>query len=202
MNEAFARTYFDGQNPVGKSVDVRQGKDIGARMEIVGYVRDASYRFLREAFQPTVYVPRGEESGGTFIVRTAGDPLTLAPILRREISQARSDFHVRSLGPQSAFVRRQLIGERLLATLSMFFAIVALVLAAIGLYGVLNYSVVQQRREIGIRLALGARSAHVVRRVTAGIFAMVFVGLAVGLAGGWPADASSRPCCTRSRQPI
>jgi ABC-type antimicrobial peptide transport system permease subunit len=66
----------------------------------------------------------------------------------------------------------------------MFFAIVALVLAAIGLYGVLNYSVVQQRREIGIRLALGARSAHVVRRVTAGIFGMVFLGLAIGLAGG------------------
>jgi len=184
VNEAFARTYFDGQNPVGRSVDVREGKDLSARMEIVGYVRDASYRFLREPFQPTVYVPRGEESGGTFVVRTAGDPLSLAPMLRHEISQARSDFHVRSLDAQSAFVRRQTIRERLLATLSMFFAIVALVLAAIGLYGVLNYSVVQQRREIGIRLALGARSAHVVRRVTAGIFGMVFLGLAIGLALG------------------
>jgi predicted permease len=184
VNEAFARTYFDGQNPVGRLVDVREGKDLSAKMEIVGYVRDASYRNLREPFQPTVYVPRAEEDGGTFIVRTAGDPLAMAPVLRREISQARSDFHVRSLDPQSAFVRRQMIRERLLATLSLFFAIVALVLAAIGLYGVLNYSVVQQRREIGIRLALGARSGHVVRRVTVGIFGMVFVGLAIGLAMG------------------
>jgi predicted permease len=184
VNEAFARTYFDGQNPVGRFVDVRQGKDVSARMEIVGYVRDVSYRTLREPFQPTVYVPRAEESGGTFVVRTAGDPLSQAPMLRREISQARSDFHVRSLDSQSSFVRRQTIRERLLAALSMFFAIVALVLAAIGLYGVLNYSVVQQRREIGIRLALGARSAHIVRKVTAGIFGMVFLGLAIGLAGG------------------
>jgi len=184
VNEAFARTYFDGQNPVGRFADVRQGKDVSARMEIVGYVRDAIYRTLREPFQPTVYVPRAEEDGGTFVVRTSGDPLPLAPMLRREISQARSDFHVRSLGPQSDFVRRQMIRERLLATLSMFFAIVALALAAIGLYGVLNYSVVQQRREIGIRLALGARSAHIVRGVTGGIFGMVFLGLAIGLAGG------------------
>ncbi len=184
VNEAFARTYFDGQNPVGKLVDVRQGKDVSARMEIVGYVRDASYQSLREPFHPTVYLPQGEQSQGTFIVRTTGDPLQLASVLRQEITQARSDFHVRSLDTQDSFVRRQLIRERLLATLSMFFGIVALALAAIGLYGVLNYSVVQQRREIGIRLALGASSPHVVRRVTAGILGMVFLGLAVGVTGG------------------
>ncbi len=184
VNEAFARTYFDGQNPVGRSVGVREGKDLNAPLEIVGYVRDASYRNLREPIRPTVYVPLDGRNGGTFIVRTAGDPLTLAPMLRREVSQAGSGFHVRGIDNQNSLVRRQTIRERLLATLSMFFAIVALVLAAIGLYGVLNYSVVQQRREIGIRLALGARSAHIVRRVTAGIFGMVFLGLAIGLAGG------------------
>ena len=125
-----------------------------------------------------------DRAGGTIIVRTTNDPLTLSPLLRREVSQAGAGFHVRGIDTQGALVRRQTIRERLLATLSFFFAIVALVLAAIGLYGVLNYSVVQQRREIGIRLALGARSAHVVRRVTAGIFGMVFVGLAIGLAMG------------------
>ena len=177
-------TYFDGQNPVGRSVGVREGKDLNAPLEIVGYVRDASYRNLREPIRPTVYVPMEDKAGGTFIVRTAGDPLALAPLLRREVPQAGSGFHVRGIDTQSSLVRRQTIRERLLATLSMFFAIVALVLAAIGLYGVLNYSVIQQRREIGIRLALGARSAHIVRRVTAGIFGMVFLGLAIGLAGG------------------
>ena len=78
-----------------------------------------------------------------------------------------------------------MIRERLLAALSAFFAFVAVVLAGIGLYGVLNYAVVRQRREIGIRMALGARAVHVVRRVTIPMFAMVCVGCAIGLAGGF-----------------
>jgi putative ABC transport system permease protein len=111
-------------------------------------------------------------------------PLALAPTLRREIPNARSEFRVRSMEAQTARVRRQMVRERLLATLSFFFAIVALTLAGIGLYGVLNYAVAQQRREIGIRMALGARSAHVVRCVTGNLFLMVSLGSAIGLAAG------------------
>jgi len=184
VNEAFARAYFEGLNPVGRLVDVPQTKDVSAPLEIVGYVRDAVYGNVREPIPPTVYFPMGKGGGAAFIVRTAGDPLPLAQVLRGELSLARSDFQVSSIDTETALVRRQTIRERLLATLSMFFAIVALVLAAIGLYGVLNYSVIQQRREIGIRLALGAGSAHIVRRVTGGIFGMVFLGLAIGLALG------------------
>jgi predicted permease len=189
VNEAFARTYFDGQNPVGRSVGVWQSKDVAAPMQIVGYVRDAAYSRVREPNRPTVYVPIQERDWGAFIVRTSGDPRALAPILRRAVHEARSEFTVRNIDIQSALVRRQMIRERLLAILSFFFATVALVLAAIGLYGVLNYSVIQQRREIGIRIALGAPSAHVVRRVTTGMLAMVCLGLVIGLAG---AVASAR----------
>jgi putative ABC transport system permease protein len=184
VNEAFARVYFGGQNPVGRSVGVGQRKELDAAMEIVGLVRDASYGTVREPVRPTVYVPAEARSGGSLIVRTAGDPLALAPALRREVSRARAEFHVGDVETQSALVRRHMIRERLLATLSMFFALVALVLAGIGLYGVLNYAVIQQRREIGIRMALGARAVHLVRRITTNVLGIVCLGSLIGVAGG------------------
>lgn len=184
VNEAFARTYFDGGNPVGRVVEVRQGKDVSAAMEIVGYVRDAGYRYVREPVRPTVYVPLGNRAGANVVVRTAGDPLAMAPGLRREISQAGSGLQVLDIDTQRSLVDRQMLRDRLLATLSLFFSIVAIVLAGIGLYGVLNYSVIQQWRELGIRLALGARWAHVVGRVAANTLGMVCLGSAIGLGAG------------------
>jgi hypothetical protein len=184
VNEAFARAYFDGQNPVGRVVDVQEGNDAVVPMQIVGYVRDAVYSNVREGMRPTVFVPIHQRNDGAFIVRTAADPRAMAPVLRRAASQAGPGLGVRNVDIQSALVRSQMVRERLLATLSLFFAAVGLVLAAIGLYGVLHYSVVQQRREIGIRMALGAGSARVVRHVSAGLLGMVCVGAAAGLAGG------------------
>lgn len=184
VNETFARAYFDGKNPVGKFVDVRQGKDKSAPMEIIGYVRDAAYLNLREPIPATVYVPLGQRGHCAFLVRTAGGPLALSPTLRREIVSARSDFNVQNVQTQHDFVRRHIVRERLLATLSLFFAVVALILAATGLYGVLNYTVTRRQREIGIRIALGARSSHVLSRVTADITTMIGLGSAIGLAAG------------------
>jgi len=184
VNEAFARTYFKGQNPVGRMVGVRTGKDLSSPMEIVGYVRDAAYSDVRETIRPTVYVPMGNGKRNTFLVRCGGDPLQFASIMRGAIAKARPDFRMPTVQPQSNFLRWQMLRERLLATLSLFFGVVALVLAAIGLYGVLNYSVTWRRREIGIRMALGARPAHVVRRVTTDMLGMVCLGSAIGLAGG------------------
>lgn len=184
VNEAFAHTYFNGRNPVARSVGVLQSKDIPTVMEIIGYVRDASYYDVREPMRPTIYVPMASRQNNTFLVRTAGNPLAAAPTLRSAIQKARSDFQVRTIQEQSAFVRWQMLRERLLASLSLFFSIVALVLAAIGLYGLLNYSVIRQRRDIGIRMALGARPTQVVRLVTSGLFAMVSLGLLLGLVGG------------------
>jgi putative ABC transport system permease protein len=184
VNKAFAHKYFDGRNAVGSLAYVRQGNDGLAPMRIVGYVNNAVYSSLREPLAPVVYVPIGARDGATLIVRTAGDPNALAPMLRLAVPKLRSGFRVRNIGLQSALVRRQMIRERLLAALSFFFAFVALVLAATGLYGVLNHSVIRQRREIGIRTALGDPSGHVVGHVTAGILAMVCLGSIIGLAGG------------------
>jgi len=184
VNEAFARKYFDGRNPVGSLAYVRQGNDALAPMRIVGYVKNAVYSNVREPITPVVYVPITAKDGATLIIRTAGDSNALAPVLRLAVPQIRPEFRVRNIQFQSALVRRQMIRERLLAALSFFFAFVALLLAATGLYGVLNYSVIRQRHEIGIRMALGAPAGHVVGHVTTGILAMVCLGSIIGLAGG------------------
>jgi predicted permease len=196
VNEAFARRYFDGRNPVGRTIEVSPGQGKRAPLEIVGYVRDTRYQEMREAMHPTVFIPfteldaKGAERGrdwATFVVRTssaAGNPLNLAPALRREVPRARSELRVSDIHTQTELVEQHTVRERLLAALSLFFALVALLLSGVGLYGVLNYSVLQRRREIGIRLALGAPAREVARRILAEIALMLTLGAATGLAAG------------------
>jgi predicted permease len=189
VNQAFARQFFPDGSPIGKWFN--RGN---RRYQVVGLVRDAAYRSLREAILPVAYVPFHpvNASGdldpirqGAFIVRTLSvDPLTLANTLRREVSQARSEFRVNNLGTQEELIRAQSVRERLLAMLALFFAAVALLLAGIGLYGVLDYGVLQRRREIGIRIAIGAQAGDIARRVTADIFAWVLFGAIAGVVLG------------------
>jgi putative ABC transport system permease protein len=189
VNETFARQFFNGENPLGKTFAKGQ-----SRYEVVGLVRDAPYRSIREPILPVAYVPfagvdaKGAQTpirNGTFIVRTSGaDPLALVSTLRREVPQARAGFRVSNARAQAELVRAQTVRERLLAMLGLFFAMVAVLLAGVGLYGVLDYSVLQRRREIGIRMAIGAQASDIAIGVTADVFAMVLVGAIVGLAIG------------------
>jgi predicted lysophospholipase L1 biosynthesis ABC-type transport system permease subunit len=189
VNETFVKQFFPGENPLAKFFAVGQ-----LRSQIVGVVGDAPYRNIRESTLPTVYVPfhtLGEDgaplpsSGETFLVRTAtANPLALASFLRREVSAFQSAFRVSNIRTEDELVQAQTVRERLLAMLALFFAAVALLLAAVGLYGVLDYSVLQRRREIGIRRAIGAQSAGIARLVTADVFSMVFAGAVAGLGLG------------------
>ncbi len=198
VNQAFAKRYFDGADPVGKLFEKVEGDGTRSRYQVVGLVRDARYRNMREPITPTAYVPiyaigadgaTEPRNSATFVVRTASaNPLALASMLRREVPRARPEFRVTNIRTQSELVEAQTVRERLLAMLAEFFALVALLLAGVGLYGVLNYSVLRRRREIGIRMAIGARAAHIARLVTAEIFTMVLAGAVAGSAlGVWMA---------------
>jgi predicted permease len=195
VNEAFAKQYFEGANPVGKTFDTPSAGAPMVHVRVVGLVHDARSRDrMRRPILPTVYVPfQAVDAGaapqaigrGTFAVRTSiADPLALASLLRQEVSRTRAAFRVSNIRTQTAIDQAPLARERLLSMLALFFSGVALVLAGIGLYGVLDYTVLQRRREIGIRMALGAQRADIVRTVTLGVSAMVVVGALAGLALG------------------
>jgi putative ABC transport system permease protein len=189
VNQAFVNTFFDGKNPIGKTFQEREN-----HYQVVGVVADAPYGNLRDAIVPVAYIPFHEvnaqglaqpETEETFLVRTSGShPLALASVLRKAIPQARAGFRVSNLRTQDELVRGQSIRERLLAMLAAFFSFVALLLAAIGLYGVLSYSLQQREREFGIRIAVGARIGDIAWQATSRIFLMVTLGAVIGAALG------------------
>jgi putative ABC transport system permease protein len=190
VNQAFSKQFFGDSNPVGKTFEYAH-----ARFQIVGFVRDARSRDnMRIPIRPIMYFPLHavDAAGtllplgrGTFVVRTAAaNPLLLASVLRQEVPRARSEFRVSNIRTQVEINQSHTVRERLLAMLALFFAGVALLLAGIGLYGVLDYSVVQRRKEIGIRMAIGAQAVDIARRVTTDVFLMVLTGAVAGLALG------------------
>jgi predicted permease len=190
VNQAFVDTYFAGVDPVGRTFDRTNGS---GRFTIVGVVANVRYRELRGAIQPTAFLPfravgpTGQAEkvwGGTFVVRTGlADPAALATTLRRAIAARQPPLLVSVIRTQDELIEVVTRRERLLSMLGTFFAVVALLLAAVGLYGVLDDAVVQRRREIGIRVAIGARAAHVLRTTTAGALAMVGLGGLIGWGG-------------------
>lgn len=195
VNEAFARQFFGGTNPVGRWFEKESGDGVTLdNIQVVGLVRDARYRDLREPILPVAYIPfhsisasggRAPKTAGTFVVRTfSQNPLDLASTLRREVARGRPDLRVSNIRTQVALIQQQTVRERLLAMLGLFFAVVALLLSGTGLYGVLSYTVVQRRREIGIRIAIGAPAGDIARRVAGEVFPMVLVGMVLGLAIG------------------
>ncbi len=181
VNEAFAKRYFSGAPAIGRTLEARFAEADGPH-EVVGVVADARYD-LREPPAPTIYIPLRLGTLGTIHVRGSGDLAALAFRLREEIRAANPVIRVTSVMAQSAAVDQTMLRERLLALLSGFFALTGLALVILGLYGVLSYSVVQRTREIGIRVALGARQLRVIRTVLAGTGAAALAGAAFGLAG-------------------
>jgi putative ABC transport system permease protein len=187
VNEAFAKKFLSGQNPVGRTFIIEQfGADRkDTQVEIIGLVQDAKYRSLREAAEPTTYVPMAQHNsifGSMFMpIRTSGPPMAARDAVLAAIGSVNKDVVV-SFKTLAEDLGAAAIQERLLASLSAFFGALALLLAALGLYGVMSYSVSRRRSEIGIRMALGAEPNRVVALVLRHVALITVVGLAIGAA--------------------
>jgi len=183
---SLARQFFGGENPIGKHVGLGSQT---ADLEIAGVVADTRYRSLRGRLPSTIYMPMTQFATGssrTLHVRTLADPAAIAPAIRSQVRTLAADLPLSTVQPFSQIVEKNLVQERLIATLSSFFGALALLLAAIGLYGVIAYNVARRTREIGIRMSLGARSGHVLWMVLRDCLLMVSAGVLVGVpVGAW-----------------
>ncbi|HZE69973.1 MAG TPA: ABC transporter permease [Pyrinomonadaceae bacterium] len=180
VNDELARRYFQGQSAVGRRLRFGSNRPY---LEIVGIARSAKYRKLREQPLPFVYIPLAQEyqAGMTLVVRAEGDPVSLPPALRNEIRALNKDVPVFAIQTMTEHIGAQLAADRMIAVLLSIFGGAALLLAAIGIYGVIGYSVAQRRHEIGIRIALGAEQRDILKLIVMQGLMLVLIGTALGL---------------------
>ena len=186
INQAMARHYFANRNPIGKHIALEHDwKGFGADQpyEIVGVVGDAKYSEIREAPPRTIYFNAFQFPGSlsTFTLSTSVNPLTLAPAARRIAGELLKDVPVTRVTTLADQVDATIVPERLMAFVSGVFGSLGALLTAIGIYGLLAYTVARRTNEIGIRMALGATRVDVTRLVLRDALAMVSAGLAVGV---------------------
>jgi predicted permease len=188
INETFAKRYFAGQSPVGRHVGM--GGDPGTKLdiEIVGVVQDTKYEDMRTEVPYELYRPYRQVEftiGMNAYVRAQGDPAGLFPALRQAVRETDANVPIVGLRTLQQQVDQSLTTERMLATLSAIFGLLATVLAAVGLYGVMAYMVALRTREIGIRMALGAGRPAVVWLIMREVMLLAGVGIAIGAPAAW-----------------
>src|SRR5262245_45464655 len=181
LNSAAVRKYFPDENPLGRRIG--SSPEQNATMEIVGIVRDVKYNSVRDDAPPTMYVPYAQTTGGGVMieVRTAGDPVIAMGGIREAVRRIDPNLPIMDMWTQTEQIERRFLQEKLFAQANAFFGGLAVVLAAVGLFGLMSYSVARRTNEIGIRMALGARSQDVLRLVMRESMTLVIVGVVIGV---------------------
>jgi predicted permease len=185
VNESFAKHFFADENPLGRKIGLGWGSGTRYFHEIVGVSKDARIANLRDEPARNFFIPYSQWNVltyGTFYARTSGDPSALAAPIRDLVKRRDADIPVVAYRTVDEQIDQLLRPERLTASLSLAFGLLAAGLAAIGLYGVTAFSVARRTREIGIRMALGAERGTVLRMVLRDVAVMAAVGIAAGTA--------------------
>ena len=189
INEVFAKASFGDRNPLGQHLILRraeEGEPVARDMEIVGVAGNARYGGLTRKIPPVAYLPYDQgyppPNQMVYALRTVGDPLRIVNTIREAVRQADARVTVSDVRTQAADIDQTINQEIVFARLCSGFAILALAIACVGLYGTVSYNVARRTGEIGIRMALGAQRAGVVRLMLREVLALAAVGLAVGLA--------------------
>jgi predicted lysophospholipase L1 biosynthesis ABC-type transport system permease subunit len=187
VTDAFAKKYFPDESPLGHRMGVDDGiPDI----EIVGVAQTSRYNSLKETETPPVaYLPYTQDLPGLgqvfFELRTSGDPLALASTVRQIVHDTSPVVPVSGVTTQDALIEQTIVQERTFAGLCTCFAILALLIACVGLYGTMAYMVARRTSEIGIRVALGAGKGRIVWMVLREVIVVAAIGLAIGLLVAW-----------------
>jgi predicted permease len=185
VNETFARRFWPGQSAVGKRFSLES--TAGPWVEVAGVMRDGKYFSLSEDPTPFVFLNLRPENGSylTLMVRTAGEPQSVIGALRGEFQQLDANLPVYSVKTMTEHMALPLFPARVAAMLLGSFGLLALILAAIGIFGVMSYAVSQRTREIGIRMALGANSGGILKLVVGHGLKLIVLGMGIGLAGAF-----------------
>ena len=181
INEAAARKYFPGEDPIGRRFGTAPEQT--GFYEIVGVIRDTKYSSVRDEAPPTTYNPFARESqrAATFELRTTGDPSAVMPDVREAVRRVDANLPLTRVSTQAEQIEGRFAEERLFAVSYSLFGALALLLACIGLFGLMSYNVARRTNEIGIRMALGAPRGQVLRMILGESLWLVGIGVAVGL---------------------
>jgi putative ABC transport system permease protein len=182
INETMAKRFFPGEDPIGKRLDLGDAREPDWE-EIVGIVGDVKHYGLIQETTAQTYEPHTQRpvSGMTLVARTSGDPSSLSAAIRGEVLKIDKEQPVSDIRTLEQYFSASIAQRRFSALLLGIFAAGAMALASVGIYGVLSYSVTQRRREIGIRLALGAARRDVLKLVVGHGMLLTLIGMAIGL---------------------